>query len=206
MSPAGLRYDPPGAYTTKIPAGVAAFRRAVAEHFGIEETEVVRDKDRCDAQASEHCAARAVDAFTADLALGRRIFEWAIDQAPWLGVQSVIFNRRVWGFGDWSERRYTGKSPHTDHVHIGLNLWAAENLTPAMVRARLGEEDFVLDADNTARLVNMVHAFEGEKGTDNRVSKVFNDVEALRAEVQSVKSQLATALGALELIRRKLGA
>lgn len=42
-----------------------------------------------------------------------------------LGIQYMIWNRRIWGSyaagSGW--RRYTGSSPHTDHVHFSLS-WA----------------------------------------------------------------------------------
>jgi hypothetical protein len=132
-------YDPPtDVYTTKIPPGVAAIRRAVGEHFGIIRTEVVRDRSRCEDQRSEHCECRGVDFFTRDVALGRRIFAFCVGNAEVLGTQSAIFDRRIWGMGRAFERDYTGVHPHNDHVHIGINKWGAANVTFATVNQLLG--------------------------------------------------------------------
>jgi len=42
-----------------------------------------------------------------------------------LGIQYIIWNRRIWGAYSASSgwRTYTGASPHTDHVHFSLS-WA----------------------------------------------------------------------------------
>lgn len=125
---------PSGAYTSAIPKGTAAFRKVTAEMFGFTRTEVVRDASRCRQSRSEHCECGAVDEFTTDVPKGRKLFDACVRAADELGIQDVIFNRRVVGFGNPTERRYTGPSPHTDHVHIGLNRWARANLTEKMVR------------------------------------------------------------------------
>lgn len=144
-------YDPPtGRYTSTIPPGVAVFRRVTAAHFGFSRTEVVRDQSRCRAHKSEHCECRGIDDFTTDLSptgKGRTFFNWCVSVADPLGIQSVIFNRRVWGFGAWVERPYTGPSPHTDHVHVGLNNWAAAHLTEELIRAHLPGQGGDTDMD-----------------------------------------------------------
>lgn len=125
-----LVYDgPPYRYTTLIPSGTRALRQAVAERWSLARTEVVRDRARCDAAPSEHCECRAVDAFSAERAIRRAIFDAMVARADDLGVQSVIADRRVWGFGTWRERAYTGPNPHTDHCHVGLTRHAAQTLT-----------------------------------------------------------------------------
>lgn len=136
-------YDPPdGHYTSIIPSGTHAFAVVVSKHFGFR-VEIIRDKSRCNSTRSEHCECRACDFFVT-APKGRPMFDWAIAHADELGIQSVIHNRRVWGFGNWTERAYHGPSPHTDHVHIGLNKLAAATLTEKKVKATLGgvEEDW----------------------------------------------------------------
>lgn len=137
-----MTYNPPdGSYTSKVSPGTQAFRETIAEHFGFTRTEIVRDKSRCNKQRSEHCECRAVDFFTTIYEVGRPVFNWCVANAD-LGFQSVIFFRRVWGFGRDYERSYHGPSPHTDHVHVGLTRHAAQYLTKAQVQARLkGEEE-----------------------------------------------------------------
>lgn len=136
-----LHYDPArGFYTTQIPPGTAVLRSEIAKRFGYTRTEVIRDKSRCQDTPSEHCECRAIDFFTTDVTKGRRLFDWLVSNAEDLGVQSVIFNRRAWGFGNWNERPYTGPSPHTDHVHVGLTRQASVNLTREQVVAKFPQE------------------------------------------------------------------
>lgn len=128
-------YDgPPYVYTTTIPPGTRALRAHLESYPSVSRTEVVRSRARCDDTASEHCEARAVDAFTTDPAVRRAIFDDMVRNADALGVQSVIADRRVWGFGRWQERHYAGPHPHDDHVHVGLNRAGAKSLTVDTLR------------------------------------------------------------------------
>lgn len=146
-----LHYDgPPYSYTTSIPPGTRALRATLDAATGVQRTEVVRDRARCDAAPSEHCECRAIDVFTADRATRRRIFEATIDVAETLGVQSVIADRRVWGYGTWHERAYSGADPHTGHVHIGINRAAARELTPIRVAAVLAPRLRITTGGTTA--------------------------------------------------------
>ena len=51
-----------------------------------------------------------------------------------LGVQAVIWNRRIWSARSPNGRAYGGVNPHIDHLHIELNRRASVALT----RAQLG--------------------------------------------------------------------
>lgn len=46
-----------------------------------------------------------------------------------LGVQTVIWDRRIWSKRSPNGRAYTGVNPHIDHLHIELNRAAAAGLT-----------------------------------------------------------------------------
>lgn len=184
-------YDPPNeGYTQRIPPGTAAFRTHLKERFGFARTEVVRDASRCRKQNSEHCVCRAVDAFTTDLAKGRKLFEWCVTNAERLGIQSVIFNRRVWGFGKWNERPYTGPSPHTDHVHVGLDKWAAKNLTKESIEQ---EDDMTYEQFRDflkvfihEEKIDWGHPAEPEeaqhKTIAHMVRNVLRDIDTLKAK------------------------
>lgn len=52
-------------------------------------------------------------------------------QAKQMGIQEVIFNRKIWSALHPRDglRDYGGTNPHTDHVHIGLNLKGAQKKT-----------------------------------------------------------------------------
>lgn len=145
-------YDPPNeGYTTSIPSGTKAIREGVAAHFGIIRHEVIRDQSRCNHQASEHCVCRGVDWYTRDVIKGTKMRKFLIFAGDKLGIQAAIFNNIVWGFGTWRERS-PASSPHEDHVHGGVNKWAAKNVTRAMVDAALAEWDGEAEEDFLAKL------------------------------------------------------
>lgn len=67
---------------------------------------------------SDHYKGLALDAMTSNVTKGNAIAAWALARSD---VTYVIWNRRIYdrrnGKG-W--QRYTGSSPHTDHVHISF--------------------------------------------------------------------------------------
>ena len=74
---------------------------------------------------SSHAEGRALD-FHLDAtdpsqkALGDRLFDAIIRKAEKIGVDNVIWNREIWSVGKKvaGKRKYNGKNPHTDHVHV----------------------------------------------------------------------------------------
>ncbi|MGH3355788.1 MAG: hypothetical protein ACRDOJ_07805, partial [Nocardioidaceae bacterium] len=86
---------------------------------------------------SEHKEGRAFDWGVSihsarDRRAVRSVMEWLLKRdrhgnryamARRLGIQYMIWNRRIWGAYSASSgwRRYTGSSPHTDHVHFSLS-------------------------------------------------------------------------------------
>ena len=61
-----------------------------------------------------------------------------------LGVQCVVWSRRIWSgaYADAGWRTYSGSHPHTDHLHVELTRDAAATLTTRHIRsvlARRGE-------------------------------------------------------------------
>lgn len=65
-----------------------------------------------------------------------------------LGIQCVIYDRRIWTARSPEGRPYGGIAPHYDHLHIELTPASGRNLTLATLRAVLGrpapvEEDDV---------------------------------------------------------------
>ncbi|MDP9395396.1 MAG: peptidoglycan-binding protein [Actinomycetota bacterium] len=57
-----------------------------------------------------------------------------------LGLQAIIFDRRIYSAKSPSGRAYTGVAPHLDHLHIELTRAAAQRLTLATVRLALAGE------------------------------------------------------------------
>ena len=53
-----------------------------------------------------------------------------------LGIQCIIWNRQIWSaaYPEAGWRRYSGKSPHLDHIHLELSKHAAATLTSRRVQ------------------------------------------------------------------------
>lgn len=66
---------------------------------------------------------------------GDRIAAFLVAMHRELGVQCVIWNRRIWSTTSPYWRVYTGVDPHTNHIHVELNRAAGSGLTRAIVRA-----------------------------------------------------------------------
>jgi murein L,D-transpeptidase YcbB/YkuD len=55
-----------------------------------------------------------------------------------LGVQALIYDRRIWSAKSPTGRAYTGRDPHYDHLHIELTRHAASRMNLATFRAVAG--------------------------------------------------------------------
>lgn len=209
-------YDgPPYQFTTFIPPGTRALRQAVAERWSLARTEVVRKRERCEASPSEHCECRAVDAFSSERAIRRAIFDAMVGHADELGVQSVIADRRVWGFGTWHERHYDGPSPHDDHTHVGLTRWAARFLTLEDCRRALRvpaqpPEDVVDDATITKIAAGVWEHFlrNHVDGRDDQAHRVLSwahlDANVAQSFARAVAVDLARVVERLDAIEQRL--
>jgi hypothetical protein len=53
-----------------------------------------------------------------------------------LGIQCLIWNRRIWSgsYPDDGWRAYSGTNAHVDHIHLELSKHAAANLTPQQIQ------------------------------------------------------------------------
>lgn len=93
-----------------------------------------------------HEEGRAIDAMTSNIAKGTQIANLLVRVAPSLGIQYVLWRGLEWGSGRsggaWEV--YTGRSPHTDHVHLEVTTATASDR--AAMRAALAQ----LDADITS--------------------------------------------------------
>jgi len=75
--------------------------------------------------ASDAAQRRAVNRFT------RKVSAENFRLGRAMGIQELIFNRRIWTASRHAEgwRAYTGPNAHTDHIHIGLNRAGASRRT-----------------------------------------------------------------------------
>lgn len=55
-----------------------------------------------------------------------------------LGIQTIIFDRRIWSARSPAGRAYTGVNPHYDHLHLELTREAATTLTLGRIRLLAG--------------------------------------------------------------------
>lgn len=123
-----------------IPEGVKAFRDWLCARFGLpaEKGGMRRSSAASSAKGAgdrrdPHEEGLAVDVMTRDPVLGDSIANWLVSNAGALGVWIVIWSQREWSTGRpprWE--RYTGSSPHTDHVHVELSREAAALSREAM--------------------------------------------------------------------------
>lgn len=68
---------------------------------------------------SDHPKGLALDFMTSVRATGDALVDYLIANADRYGVKYIIWQRHQWQGGQWSA--YTGKNPHTDHVHVSFN-------------------------------------------------------------------------------------
>lgn len=73
-------------------------------------------------------------------AAGYELVEELRENAGDLGVQAIIYDRRIWSAKSPGRkgRPYTGAAPHFDHVHWELTRAAASGLTVARIKRILG--------------------------------------------------------------------
>jgi len=103
---------------------------------------------------SSHAEGRAYDHQWFDRVSGFKIADTLVANCGDLGVQRVIWWRRIWTWGEgWDD--YGGESPHTDHLHVEQNwsgAWWLQYADAAAVlrphaphpKPRLEEEDPML--------------------------------------------------------------
>jgi peptidoglycan hydrolase-like protein with peptidoglycan-binding domain len=95
---------------------------------------------------SHHAEGRAIDVgiptispTMADAAKGMQVAETLGSCGKRLGLDHLIYNRRIWSARTPTGREYTGVHPHLDHIHAGLTRQAAANLTYATLQAVIGD-------------------------------------------------------------------
>lgn len=84
---------------------------------------------------SVHATGRAIDLMVpmaggdADNTLGDAVAAWLVENAEYIGIQRVVWDRAFWngerGFGLLS----SASLPHTDHLHVELSVAGAERRT-----------------------------------------------------------------------------
>lgn len=139
----GYQYDRAGARCAAGPAaGAVALRDGVLEveprlgDLGIFNCRPPRGvTPGPGVRVSLHGEGRAWDAAVADRELGDWLAAELVRLSPVLGVQEVIWWRRMWRSSTraWAAYGGPGLDPHTGHVHVGLCRAAAATLRRATV-------------------------------------------------------------------------
>lgn len=98
---------------------------------------------RGSAAPSIHGEGRAIDVMFPVInntahAEGQQLFEHLAKNASALGLQAIIWNRRIYSARSPKGRNYTGVNPHIDHLHVEMTRDAAKTLTSARINAILG--------------------------------------------------------------------
>lgn len=98
---------------------------------------------RGSAAPSIHGEGRAIDVMFPVInntahAEGQQLFEHLAKNASALGLQTIIWNRRIYSARSPKGRNYTGVNPHIDHLHVEMTRDAAKTLTSARINAILG--------------------------------------------------------------------
>ena len=101
---------------------------------------------------SVHGDGRALDpGCPAGAAWAQKEADLLVEYSAELGVQCVIFNRRIWSGAhpDAGWRPYDGVDPHDTHLHVELSRKAGQGLTVARIVAVLNPhlEDAMTPAD-----------------------------------------------------------
>lgn len=200
----------------KAQPGVVALRKAVRELFpGIGDLGIYNCRPtRGGGSLSTHGEGRGWDAkcnatTKSGLALGNRLAAWLVLHAQELGIQRVIWNRRQWDSKTRTWRKYSGQSPHTNHLHIELCWKSARDqpLTVAYIKTVFsGGEEFVVDKETAAQIRAIVAEelkkvvgapyFEGQtvmKSVTKKVGRSFVEHDDI---LEAKLDQLIAKLGA----------
>ncbi|GAB3988909.1 peptidoglycan-binding domain-containing protein [Nocardioides marmoraquaticus] len=128
--------------------GVSAFMRWAVEKYGalggfnlgIFNCRTVRGG----ATTSKHGEGRAADVgFPINDPDGIRLLAELLEHADELGIEAIIYRRRVYSAKSPKGRPYLGVAPHWDHLHIEFSWKAARNLTYTAIKRILEEKVWV---------------------------------------------------------------
>jgi hypothetical protein len=91
---------------------------------------------------SAHAEGRAVDIYLkandeTQRRIGNGLFELFRTRYRELGVAHVIWNRQIWSVAKKGPRPYTGRSPHTNHVHVAFTR-SGSQFQPSILIPLLG--------------------------------------------------------------------
>jgi len=133
---------------------------------------------------------------------GGELADRLVEHATELGVQQVIWARRIWRNTRPGWRSYGGTSPHLDHIHAELTRAAGNDLIYNQVSRILAKEDPVNDHQIeewfVSRLVQL-YRYTGPNCRDATPGDINDWVRVLRArgygQAAATLSQVEELLG-----------
>jgi hypothetical protein len=66
-----------------------------------------------------------------------QLFQAFMDLGAQIGLQEVIWNRRIWSARRPVPHAHTGSNPHTDHIHVGFTRAASQSLEFPILAVRV---------------------------------------------------------------------
>lgn len=138
------KYEKAVRCTGSIPPGAQSLMNWVLQDFkqgaynlGIYNCRTVRGRST----KSLHSEGRAIDVGFSGVAnpAGTRLLNKLLPHVGTLGIQQIIWNRRIYSSRYPNGARYTGDNPHTDHLHIELTRQAANLLNIGFIRKTLNQ-------------------------------------------------------------------
>ncbi len=150
-------YDPVGTQCLQLQQGTAALQSYLIREFGVTNlgTFVCRPVSGS-TTLSLHAEGRAGDNGGKSSAM-REVANLLVANADRLGVQEVIFERKIWrnNYQPLGWQAYTGADPHNSHVHWALNWAGAQTLTTELIDNIIGEQ-MPLSNDDLDRIAKLI--------------------------------------------------
>lgn len=113
---------------------------------------------------------------------GTRLLQTLLPHVGTLGIQMIIWNRRIYSARYPNGAPYRGIAPHTDHVHIELTWAAAKGLTLSRVRQVLSGTPVRYSADLRA----LAAAITAAKRHTYRLGDRSENVKFIQAGINKI--------------------
>jgi hypothetical protein len=131
-------YQGAGRCTGHAQPGATALMEVLVKDYGARNLGIYNCRSvRGSTNRSLHGEGRALDPGYTNIAAGNRVLQMLLDHRMELGIQLIIWNRRIYSAKAPLGARYQGVNPHTDHLHVELTWAAAKSLTVMNVRRLL---------------------------------------------------------------------
>lgn len=123
----------------KAQPGAEALMEVFVRDFGAKNLGIYNCRSvRGSTNRSIHGDGRALDPGYSRISDGDRLLAVLLRHRMALGIQLIIWNRRIYSAKAPLGARYQGTVPHTDHLHVELTWDAARTLTVNRVRQIIG--------------------------------------------------------------------